>query len=236
MLRKINWLKVFGNIFILVILSAVSFLYFVFVFIVNKQHLEDLDTVSYVRVFYLVFFHLFFFMFVWSFIQTMITDPGRVPIHWGFHLDDTEIKKKRYCLICHIFKPERCHHCSVCNRCVLNMDHHCPWVNNCVGFQNRKFFILLLFYAYLTLILAYTGMLSSVVHSVKELWNNFEKSQIADDICVLIAFSLLSILFVLLTFFFKYHISLLLQNTTTIEDLERKRSNSIASYDAGTKK
>ena len=47
----------------------------------------------------------------------------------GYFLDDPECKKRRYCLICHIFKPERCHHCSACNRCVLNMDHHCPWIN-----------------------------------------------------------------------------------------------------------
>ena len=50
-------------------------------------------------------------------------------------------------MLCHVFKPERCHHCSVCNRCVLNMDHHCPWINNCVGFHNRKIFILLLLYS-----------------------------------------------------------------------------------------
>ena len=69
----------------------------------------------------------------------------------GFFLDDPEHKKRRYCLICHIFKPERCHHCSTCNRCILNMDHHCPWINNCVGFTNRKFFMLLVVYANLTI-------------------------------------------------------------------------------------
>ena len=91
-------------------------------------------------------FHLLFFMLVWSFIQAMTTDPGQVPVFWGFHLGDPENKRRRYCLMCNIFKPERCHHCSSCNRCVLNMDHHCPWINNCIGFWNRKFFILLLIY------------------------------------------------------------------------------------------
>jgi palmitoyltransferase len=89
----------------------------------------------------------------------MTTDPGEVPPYWGFYMGDPEYKRRRYCLMCHVFKPERCHHCSACNRCVLNMDHHCPWINNCVGFYNRKYFFLLLLY-----VICSTTMVSFALH------------------------------------------------------------------------
>lgn len=86
-------------------------------------------------------------MCVWSFLACVFSNAGNVPAYWGFSSDETPVTKRRYCLSCNVFKPERCHHCSACNRCVLNMDHHCLWINNCVGFWNRKHFILLLTYA-----------------------------------------------------------------------------------------
>ena len=39
MLRKINWLKAFGNFFIFVVVSVLTFVYYVFMFIVNMPHL-----------------------------------------------------------------------------------------------------------------------------------------------------------------------------------------------------
>ena len=81
-----------------------------------------------------------------SLYMTSKTNPGTTPVYWGFHIGDEDFKKKRYCLLCQVFKPERTHHCSICNLCILNMDHHCPWVDNCIGFYNKKFFIQLLCY------------------------------------------------------------------------------------------
>jgi len=51
-------------------------------------------------------------MFLWSYFATIINNPGGVPIYWGFYLETEEDRNRRYCLVCHKFKPERCHHCS----------------------------------------------------------------------------------------------------------------------------
>ncbi|CDJ39237.1 zinc finger DHHC domain-containing protein, putative [Eimeria tenella] len=66
-----------------------------------------------------------------------------------------EVKRKRYCKVCNVWKPDRTHHCSACGRCILNMDHHCPWINNCVGFYNRRFFLQLLLYSLLCLTIVF---------------------------------------------------------------------------------
>ena len=150
--------KVFGNFFVLIVLSLMGLIWYTFVLVIwvpraskylptNNSFILIEDNPSVIAL--LIVYNFFFVMLVWSFFQTMTTDPGQVPVFWGFHLGDNENKRRRYCLMCNVFKPERCHHCSSCNRCVLNMDHHCPWVNNCVGFWNRKYFLLLLMYVLL---------------------------------------------------------------------------------------
>ncbi|CAD8148688.1 unnamed protein product [Paramecium octaurelia] len=98
--------------------------------------------------------HLLYVMLFWSAFKSMFTDPGRVPKNYGMLFGDQEIKKRRYCLMCRQFKPERCCHCSWCQRCVLNMDVHSFWYGNCIGFFNSKFDLLGQFYFSLSSILS----------------------------------------------------------------------------------
>lgn len=179
-------------------------------------------------------------MLAWAFFKTMYSDPGQVPTFWGFHLGDNESKRRRYCLICNVFKPDRCHHCSTCNRCVLNMDHHCPWVNNCIGFWNRKFFLLLLVYGLLLTYFTFGSM-------VKVFWYalngdpNFrpedkkaEMAKIGEGRYIIAAFTLNFIVLVLLTGFIKFHIKLAVQNKTTIENLEEDGKPYKSKWDIGS--
>lgn len=107
-------------------------------------------------------------MAVISHFKAMTTDPGAIPpdakplpdpddvadVADGEQTSESQklVPKRplRLCRRCKAFKPQRAHHCSVCNRCINRMDHHCPWVNNCVGIGNHKYFLLFIFYTFLS--------------------------------------------------------------------------------------
>ena len=228
--------KIFGNVFVTLVSSVMSFIYYVWI----RTWLSRIDNPW---VFPLIgVFHLLFAMLVWSFIQTMITDPGQVPVFWGFHLGDPEQKRRRYCLMCNIFKPERCHHCSVCNRCVLNMDHHCPWINNCVGFWNRKYFILLLIYVlcitYFVTFSLFWDFLQCINWQLDVYYYQsgaLNNLMLADAITLEVAFLINCIIMVLITMFLKFHFNLALTNKTTIENLDHKGEPYISLYDLGSR-
>ena len=170
-----------------------------------------------------MWFYTVFVLFLCSFIRCSLSEPGQVPPYWGFQMGDSESKRKRYCLMCHVFKPDRCHHCSICSRCVLNMDHHCrnfstAWINNCIGFYNRKFFLLMLFYSLLS---GYTVLFSLLPSLFSHLHTLFISHSISSESFLYLLSSFLLILVLLtLTKFSFFHLQLLSKNSTTIESLE----------------
>ena len=52
--------------------------WFVFVF----MFMLDLKPAPYII--FLIIFHVFFILLIWSMIRSIFSDPGRVPIYWGF--------------------------------------------------------------------------------------------------------------------------------------------------------
>ena len=142
--------------------------------------------------------------------------------------------------MCNVFKPERCHHCSACNRCVLNMDHHCPWINNCVGFWNRKYFMLLLFYVLIMTYFVFFSMAYDFYSSIQWQIDTYYLNKMANQgdklinsLLIEVAFVMNGLIGVLMTFFIKFHIYLVRSNKTTIENLENKNVPYVSAYDVG---
>ena len=96
-------------------------------------------------------FHVLVALLLASYCACVFTDPGTVPEYWNEMIatDEALAAEHRYCTRSRKYRPLRSHFCSVTRRVVLNMDHFCPWVINTVGFYNRKFFVLFLFYTML---------------------------------------------------------------------------------------
>ena len=54
--------------------------------------------------------------------------------------------KFRYWEECDNIRPPRTKHCEYWKKCILKYDHHWFYIANCIGFNNHKYFILMLFY------------------------------------------------------------------------------------------
>jgi len=218
--RPLTTQRIYGMGFVAAVLGIILCIHCTFVFLIWGPKLWRFDAVLILFLYHIVFLNL-----LASFYQCIMTDPGVVPPNWGFYMGD-ETKRRRYCKMCNVWKPDRTHHCSICNRCILNMDHHCPWINNCVGFYNRKFFIQLLLYVY-------TSLLVIVLTSVIEVWFRFQSISrysshkgytwyLITTICIAAAIFFSILLLCTLTNFLKFHLKLVLENYTTIENLERE--------------
>ena len=160
-----------------------------------------------------------------SLYMTSKTNPGTTPVYWGFHIGDEDFKKKRYCLLCQVFKPERTHHCSICNLCILNMDHHCPWVDNCIGFYNKKFFIQLLCYFFLMSFCLCITYIPYSIDIVKLIYDVYKKGimdkKIENKYYLFLINNILLLGFSVVDFnFLRFHIKLIKSNLTTIETLD----------------
>jgi len=225
---------------VLFISGIVGWSYYAYVIALLLYAMEDYPVE---QIFCGIVYHYLFIMFFWSYGMTIFTPPGRVPESWHLNVHATaalaaaksedewkvtlasvatkmncQTKQRsvqgavRYCEKCECIKPDRCHHCSVCEACILKMDHHCPWVNNCVGFANYKFFMLFLCYA-----LLYCIFISAT--SVKYFARFWSDSQSLGSAKYHIIFVfLVSILFCISIFsLFWYHVYLVTQNRSTLE-------------------
>ena len=220
----------FSNLFLLLV--CLNYIFTIFYIWYPKFLLDPFKSFLFI-----LYYHLIFFMVGWTVYTTAKSDPGQVPLYWGFYIGDSDTKRTRYCLMCNVFKPLRCHHCSMCNRCVLNMDHHCPWINSCIGFYNRKYFIQMVFYLIIVIISTIIANFMSTYNIIYETIINYKTIEFNFSFTIKAICVILYIIDIIMGFilsqFLKFHITLILENKTTIETLDHKGKEFISKYDLG---
>ena len=209
--------KIHGEFFVTVAVILLLFEAYLFLFLTVPPS-------SFNNIIIDLFYLLIFIMVFWSYIIVIKTPAGSIPLYWGFYIGDDDEKRKRYCLICNAFKPERSKHCSICNTCVLNMDHHCPWVNNCIGFFNRKYFMQFIFY--LEVLFIYHFIFSSFyLYNEFQIVINTKTTNYLGFIIIIINYIPTVVITFLFGKFVLYHIKLVMINSSTIESLDTENKD-----------
>ncbi|XP_049519851.1 palmitoyltransferase ZDHHC20-like [Dermacentor silvarum] len=218
----IDWLPVVGG----WLVKAWGYYAYVIVFCGSVVH-DDV-----VRFAFIVGFHVLLALLLWSELATIVTPAPSVPAYFTLSELDlrllqearTEEQRKGFLEILGRQRgvltrgldgaPDRAHHCSVCRRCVLKMDHHCPWFNNCVCFSTYKAFLLTNLYV---ILLCTYALFTAGSHFRQVPWNHWRVTgpavQVATMVLVAVAFT------VSVGSFFRFHVTLLTLNRTTLESL-----------------
>jgi len=207
------------------------------------------------KVFYIVMYHIILVLFVWSYYKTIFAPIPKTDSSWKLstamleRLSSAKSEEDwknllelfviemelpvvqrsiqgaiRYCDKCQAVKPDRSHHCSVCQDCILKMDHHCPWVNNCVAFNNYKFSILFLGYA-----LSYCVFLAAcTLQYFLMFWTDKLDNRGAGKFHILFLFFVSIMFCISVSSLFWYHIYLVLNNRSTLEQFRAPYFNDLS--------
>ncbi|KAJ6547712.1 DHHC palmitoyltransferase-domain-containing protein [Mycena capillaripes] len=129
----------------------------------------------------------------------------------------TSSVRVKYCLTCQTYRPPRSSHCRVCDNCVDGLDHHCRWLNNCIGRRNYTTFVALLLSGMTTLVLM---IVTSALHLYLLAHRDHDGPRRGGRSAVV--FCLAMILIWPVGALLSYHMRLLLQNVTTIEQIRNQ--------------
>ncbi len=129
------------------------------------------------------------------------------------------VSQYKICNTCNLVRPIRSTHCNSCNNCVIRFDHHCPWIGTCVGTRNYPFFFIFLCILNVNQLYTIGVCITFLVINSKNNSNSYEKN--GKNLIFIYIFIYVCITMIFTTELFVFHIKLVLNNTTTKEELKK---------------